>query len=124
MVGSILRVASSTTVPTGIEAGRLRPEYLISSVTDTTHLTISRADGGVGKAYRIADPIDLERYTWDALISVLKAHCRMWNYKEYRQIEASYLDALSRAKAADATEQPRRVAWSPRRTYVRLADLA
>lgn len=127
MVGSILRVASSTTVPTGIE-GRTpyAQEYLISSVTDATHLTISESGTAAsGKAYRIADPIDLERYTWDALIQCAEKHiARMRNYKEYRQIEANYLDALSRAKAADATEQPRRVAWSPRRTYVRLADLA
>ena len=125
MEGSILRVSDTTDKPTGLEG--LYPyfeELVIDQVDSETSLTTTEAGttaSGVG--YRVSDPIDVDRAVWDAILHCAEVQlARMRNIKSYSLIRATYLDAMQRAKATAAGEQPHRRMGGMRKRYRRLAD--
>lgn len=71
MAGSIIRISSSSTAPTGrYGTNPFVDERVIASVTDDDLLTLdadSTTRSGVG--YVITDPIDLDRCFWDAFMA-------------------------------------------------------
>jgi len=72
MVGSIIRISSSSTLPTGrYGKNPFIEERVVSTVTDTTHLTLDQVSAASWSGVKcvITDPIDLDKTFWDAFLA-------------------------------------------------------
>jgi len=125
MAGAILRISDTTVKPDGRNGDTaFFEEREISSVADATHLTLkasatSRASAG----YRVTDPLSVGRHAWDAVLKGARKQLgQMADLKNQAELERAAFLALHQAKAGDAKEQPRRVAWSGGYRSYRLVD--
>lgn len=114
MVGAVLRIGDATNVPTSLD-GRYpyAEEHVISSVTDTTHLTLSAASSlsSGSLKYCITDPIDLNIAVENAFMRCVEKHLAItMNMKNKREMFAAYDEALFKAKGADHRSTQRRIA--------------
>jgi len=71
MVGSILRISSSTTRPSGrYGTNPFAEERVISSFDSTTSIGLDASSTSrSGVAYVVSDPVDLDKSWWDAFLS-------------------------------------------------------
>lgn len=129
MVGSILRISSTTGKPTGIEG--INPwaeQRVIAAVSTVTPLTVLTLDANVattrtGKGYIISDPIDFEAAAWEAFLRCCEKHYALHRgLKELPAIAAMYEDAMFRAKSADCRVIQGQQAGVGRTYASRLAD--
>lgn len=126
MAGSLLRISSSASTPTGLEG--LNPwveQRVIKSVENTGSLTL---DAGVGTTrdgvgYVIADPIDMHGDVYEALLRSAEMHLGMArNVKDKASLHAMARDALFKAKMTDPRVEQRQRARVGQVFVGRLAD--
>ena len=127
MIGSILRIGSSTTYcPDGLAAQYPYAEQRsILSVASTLSLTLDAnvATTRTGVKYRITDPIDLDIIVYNAFLRGCEARlAQLMRLKDADRIEADYEKALLRAKEADCRDIQPVVAGVGRGYVSRLTD--
>jgi hypothetical protein len=132
MVGSILRIGTGATAPTGLEGLTPYAEQrtiVAVSIGSTETMTLDAAVETTrsGVAYRISDPIDLPEDAYEALRMGAEKHVANANRKSVSRemmgmIVAAYQEALHNAKCADHTVLQRRVAGSYLAYVSRVAD--
>lgn len=127
MIGSVIRFASNTTLPTA--ASGSNPfvfESLIQDVTDGTHLTLADAAPSLLSqvSYVISDPVDIERGSMEsAYLRCCEMHLGMSRtLKDKPSARSQYLEALERAKSADSRSFTGRTAGVMTRMRLRLRD--
>jgi hypothetical protein len=132
-IGSILRIGTGSTKPTGLEGAAPYGEQRTiidttggSTGTFTLDAAVSTTRSGV--AYRITDPVDLPPMAYELLLRCAEKHLANAYRKAVepgtlRAIYATYQDALFRAKSADAPIRQRRVAGSYLSTGVQLSNV-
>ncbi len=125
-VGSILRISSDTSKPTGREGPNpYVEERSIETWTDATHITL---DANVetnrnGVKYVIADPIDLGQSAWDAFLRCCEKHLAIiCNLEDQALIVGQARESLFRAKGRANTNRQRRIAGMRSAYRGRLAD--
>ena len=113
MVGSLLRISTNTTKPSGLEGTNAWIEQrVVKAVTNTTTLTL---DGNVattrsGVAYVISDPIDIDSVFWGAFLACCEKQLGVArNVKNKPELIALYKDALFQAKQGDSRDGGRRI---------------
>lgn len=102
MAGSILRISSSSTAPSGrYGTNPFVEERVIASVTDATHLTLdAAATARSGVKCIVTDPIDLDRSWWDAFLA--RCHYEMCCIRK--------MDERTKADTKAAYEEKRHLA--------------
>jgi hypothetical protein len=126
MVGSILRISSSTSKPTGLEGDNPWVEQrVIASVTDSDTLTLDAvvSTTRVGVKYAISDPLDFDVVVYHAFLACAMKHLAIGiSMKEKGDLVAAYRDALMQAKQADSRMVGRQVCHVGPTYMGRLAD--
>jgi hypothetical protein len=127
MVGSLLRIGTSTTkLPTGLDG--LMPYAEQRTITTYTSATAITLDTGVvasasGVKYSVTDPLDLDAVVYDAMMAMAKKYLAIEkNAKNWSQIAQLAEESLFNAKCGDNRVYSRRVVgvrWSGEQ---RLAD--
>jgi hypothetical protein len=108
MTGSVLRLGTSaTTAPTGVIGKNPAAfETYITDVTSGTSLTCQDmpSSGFSGVAYTVGDPVDIDENSMlNAFLRCCEMHLAMnRTLKDKPEAAAFYLDALNKARAADA----------------------
>ena len=125
-VGSILRISSSSSRPTGIEGDNpYVEERSIKAVASATSLTLDAAvtTSRSSVKYVITDPVDIGQVAHNAFLRLVEKHLAILrNLKDRTSIELLAERELQAAKGADSRVRERRVAGIPRHYYRRLAD--
>ena len=113
MVGSLLRISSSTTRPGGLESDNPWVEQrVIDTITNATTLTL---DGNVattrsGVSYVISDPVDLDSIFWNAFLACCqKQYAVARDLKNKAEVIAAYREALLIAKGGDSRTGQRQI---------------
>ncbi len=127
-VGSIIRTAGNSTLPTGIEGDNpwveQRSIVAVASATSAT-LDANPSITHTAKKYTISDPIDLMPAAYEAFLWLAKKNLATERrMKDVSEIERAYQNALSRAKAGDSRTMHRRVAGPGMIRVRRLRDRA
>jgi hypothetical protein len=126
MAGSLLRVASSSTRPTGTPGPyRYTELYSIKSVESAESLTLSSNATTTRSAvgYSITDPIDLDVAVYDAFVGCAKLKlAEALGAKNLPEIRRQYERALRAAKQADFRDHHPVIAMSGGRRRGRMAD--
>jgi hypothetical protein len=126
MAGSLLRVYSGSTRPTGTPGPyRYTEVYSIKSVESTTSLTLSSnaTTSRAAVGYSITDPIDLDVAVYDAFVGCAKLKlAETLGSKNVLEIRRQYDGLLSKAKQADFRDHHPVVAMSGGRRRSRMAD--
>uniref|UniRef100_A0A6H1ZUT6 Uncharacterized protein n=1 Tax=viral metagenome TaxID=1070528 RepID=A0A6H1ZUT6_9ZZZZ len=126
-VGSVIRTAGNSDLPTGIEGTNSWVEQRsIIEVADATHLTLDAYPTSAHSAvkYCISDPIDLEASAYEAFVWLAKKHLATERkLADLRDIERAYETALMRAKSGDSRTRHRRVCGPGTPRYRRLRDI-
>ncbi len=126
-VGSILRISSSTTKPTGPEGSNPYVEERSIQTVDVDAQTLT-VDANIVTnrntvKYVISDPIDLGQPAWDAFLRCCERHlANICKLEDRAAIIGEYREAAVRAKSRDAPIQQRRIAGSSVQRRVRLSD--
>ncbi len=125
-VGSIVRISSSATKPTGIEGANPWVEQRsVAAVTDATHLTLDAAvtANRSGVKYVISDPIDLDVSLYDAFLRCCEKHLAINRAsKNAGGAIKIYEEALFAAKCADGRTTQRVIAGARESRPIRLRD--
>lgn len=126
MVGSVLRLSSDTTPPTGWggKSPRLE-EHVINSVTSATVLDTKAdlANTVSGVAYVISDPIDLPQFMHNALLRTAESYIAGRIGLDPQRHERAMDRAIRKAKATEGGMiRERRIAGQESGHVVRLAD--
>jgi hypothetical protein len=126
MAGSLLRVGTGTTRPTGTPGPyRYGELYSIKSVESATSLTLTSnaTTTRSAKAYSITDPIDLDVAVYDAFLALAKLKlAQSLPSKNLAEIRREYDEALRAAKQADFRDHQPVIAMARRGRRLRLAD--
>lgn len=126
-VGSIIRLSSNSTKPTGFEGNNPYVEQRsIAAWTDATHITLDAAVTTTRSAvkYVIADPIDLDVSLYDAFLRCCEKHLAISrDMKNRAAILLAAEDALFRAKGADGRTTGRKIVGGGGGTPLRARDL-
>jgi hypothetical protein len=126
MVGSVIRIGSGSTIPTGLDG--LTPfaeERIIASYTSATAITLDAAASATrsGVKYVVSDPIDLHQTAHNAfLLCVLKSIAIGRNMDQKGEMIALYQDALFKARGGDRRVTQQRVAGRPAVQAMRFRD--
>jgi len=126
-VGSILRTAGNSDLPTGIEGTNPWVEQRsIIAVASPTVATLDAYPSAAhtGVKYCISDPIDMEASAYEVFLWLAKKHLGSERrFKDMREIHQEYHEALNRAKSGDSRTQHRRIAGPSCPRIVRLKDI-
>lgn len=123
-VGSVIRTAGNSSLPTGMEGSNPWVEQRsIVAVTDATTATLDAAPTAThtDSNYCISDPIDIEVAAYEAFLWCVKRHLATERrFKDLTAIQRTCEDAIVRARASDSRTRHRRVAGpsSQRRTRI------
>ena len=105
MIGSVIRLSSSTTDPTNLYGSNpYDQERIVTDVASTTSLTVDAAWETTRSAvkYVISDPVDIDPLMLNAYTAGVAAKVAHLRSKEDRALaEAAYLEELRRAACAD-----------------------
>jgi hypothetical protein len=106
MVGSVIRLSGSTTVPTGLaDSNPYTEQRIITAVASTTSLTVDSPLSYTypGSGYTISDPVDIGTILIEPLLrSCERQLAIIRNMKSLSSIEAMYRQSRLRAMEADA----------------------
>ena len=133
MIGSLLRIGTGSTKPTGLEGATPYDEQrtIIDVAGGTTGaLTLDAAvtTSRSGVAYRITDPVDLPFMAYEAFLRCAEKHLAAGYRKALdpstlRAVGQTYDEALDRAKMADGgAVKQRRIAGNRRIFGIQLSD--
>lgn len=127
-IGSVLRISSGSSLPTGLEGANPHvEERSILAVASTTSLTLDadvETTGLTDVKYVIADPIDLGQPAWDAFLRSCEKHLAITcNLEDQQVIAGRAREALLKAKGRDSPVRQRRVVGSAMVHRARLADV-
>ena len=115
MVGSIVRVSSNSTVPTGVDGRTPYAEQrVLSAFASATSMTVSATFTGTRSAvkYIISDPLDLEANQFDAFYRCVEKHLAIIRgMRDVKDRIEMYAMELERAASVDASRiyKPRQV---------------
>lgn len=127
-VGSVLRTAGNSDLPTGIEGTNPWVEQRsIIAVASATSATLDAYPTAAHSSvkYCISDPIDLDASAYEAFLWLAKKYLATERrFKDMQIIEQGYRDALFRAKSGDSRTHHRRIAHPPTPRIRRLKDIS
>jgi hypothetical protein len=126
MVGSIIRIGSSSTKPTGLAGTNpFIEERSILSVSGATELELDANAANTQSlvAYRITDPIDIHESMFDAFIACCRKQlANRRNLENQGVIYAQYVDALHAAKCAQLPTMDRAIMGQRPVPFLRFVD--
>lgn len=133
MVGSLLRIATGATKPTGLEGATPYAEQrtiidVTTGSTETLTLDAAVSTTRSGVAYRITDPVDLgPPVAYEAFLRGAEKHVgntmrKAIDPSTLRALRDAYQEALFMAKSADSPTRQRRIAGTYHHYGLSLAD--